>query len=194
MKTILRTATAVFAVFVLGAFCALPASAGCSPFQVPNSGARVQPQSWEGQAEFQLPSFTLISSRSDTDPIVGFWNVTLTSDGQVIDSPYVQWHSDGTEIMNSSRDPRTGSFCMGVWKKVGSNYVLNHFAKSWDPNGNFIGPANVRERVHLDRGGNSYSGTFTLDQYDTSGNLLVHLAGEISATRITVDTPPSKLF
>jgi hypothetical protein len=82
---------------------------------------------------------------------------------------------------------------MGVWKKVGNNYVLNHFAKSWDPDGNFIGPANIRERIHLDRGGQTYSGTFTLDQYDTSGNLLVHIEGEVAATRITVNTPPSKL-
>jgi hypothetical protein len=43
----------------------------------------------------------------------------------------------------------------------------------------------------LGLGGQTYSGVFTLDQYDTQGNLLVHLDGEISATRITVDTPPS---
>jgi hypothetical protein len=73
---------------------------------------------------------------------------------------------------------------------VGNNYVLNHFAKSWDANGNFIGPANIREKVRLGRDTQTYSGVFTLDQYDTSGNLLVHIAGEVAATRITVDTPP----
>jgi hypothetical protein len=194
VASISKATTAVLAVLLFSAFHALPAIAGCSPFQVPNSGARVQPQSWEGRAAFQLPSFTLISSHSDSDSIVGFWNVTITSDGQVIDSAYVQWHSDGTEIMNSSRDPRSGNFCMGVWKKVGNSYVLNHFAKSWDSDGNLIGPAHVRQRVRVDQGGQSYSGVFTLDQYDTSGNLLIHLAGEVSATRITVDTPPSKSF
>jgi hypothetical protein len=51
-----------------------------------------------------------------------------------------------------------------------------------------IGPAEIRENVALDKSGNSYSGTFTLDQYDTAGNLLVHIQGNVSATRITVDT------
>lgn len=189
MKTILRAAMAVFAMLLLSAFSAMPASAGCTPYTVPNSGARMHQQSWDVNDAFQSGLFTLISTR-DVDPIVGFWNATFTSDGQVIDSPYVQWHSDGTEIMNSSRDPRTGSFCMGVWKKIGNNYMLNHFAKSWDADGNFIGPAQIREHIHLLNGDQSYSGDFILDQYDTAGNVLVHLTGEVAATRITVNTAP----
>jgi hypothetical protein len=180
MKKILGMFTSIAGVVVLNLLLALSASAGCSPYQAPKSG----------QAAFRPAAFTLVSAGEALDPIVGFWNLTLTSDGQLIDSAYVQWHSDGTEIMNSSRAPATGSFCMGVWEKVGNNYVLNHFAKSFDPDGNFVGPANIRERVHLDRGGQSYSGHFTLDQYDTQGNLLVHIAGDVAATRITVDTPP----
>lgn len=191
--SILRASTAVFATLLLSTFCALPASANCAPFQGPKSGTVMQPQSWEG-VEFQPASFTLVSGHGDVDSIVGFWEVTLTSNGQVIDSAYVQWHSDGTEIMNSSRDPRTGSFCMGVWKKMGNKYLLNHFAKSFDADGNFIGPANVHETVRVDRAAQTYSGTFTLDQYDTSGNLLVHVEGTVSGTRIGVNTPPSKSF
>ena len=194
MKVISRAAIAALTLFLLSALCALPASAGCSPFQSPKSGAHLQKQSWDGRSEHQSGSLTLVSDHRNFDPIVGFWNFTFTSDGQTIDAGYVQWHSDGTEIMNSSRDPRTQSFCMGVWKRVGRNsYKLNHFALSWDGNGNEIGPANIREDVSVDRDTMSYSGTFTLDQYDLSGNLLVHLEGDVSATRITVDTPPSRL-
>ena len=180
MKKIFGMFTSILGVVALNLLFALPANAGCSPYLAPKSG----------HAAFQPASFNLVSTRGDVDPIVGFWNVTLTSDGNLIDWAYVQWHSDGTEIMNSSRPPATGSLCLGVWKKVGNNYVLNHFAKSFDPDGNFIGPANIREKVRLDRDGQTYSGVFTLDQYDTQGNQLVHIAGEIAATRITVDTPP----
>ena len=193
MKAISRAATAALTIVLLSAFCALPASAGCSPYQGPKSRAHVKQQSLDRYDDVQPGSLNLVSDHANFDPIVGFWQATFVSDGQTIDSAYVQWHADRTEIMNSSRDPRTQSFCMGVWKRVGSNYTLNHFALSFDSSGNEIGPANIRENITLDHTGMSYSGTFTIDQYDLSGNLLVHLEGGVTATRITADTPPSKL-
>ena len=123
-------------------------------------------------------------------PITGFWKIQLAlADGTVIDDGYATWHADGTEIINSSRPPISGNFCMGVWKRVGrSTYKLNHFAMGWDPSGtNFIGPTNLKERVVLDRGHNSYAGTFTVDQYDTNGNVLAHVEGQVTGQRITVD-------
>jgi hypothetical protein len=71
----------------------------------------------------------------------------------------------------------------------GFRYKLNHFALSSDPSGKLIRPARIQEDVFLDHHGDSYSGTFTIDQYDLSGSLLVHLQGQITATRIRVDTP-----
>jgi len=135
-------------------------------------------------------------------PIVGFWHVKFISkgtgfipDGTVVDMGFSQWHSDGTEILNSSRPPATSNFCLGVWAKTGpSTYKLNHFALSSDLNGNMIGPANIREDVTLDTHGTGYSGTFSISQYDTSGNLLVQIVGEVVATRITVDTKLSDLL
>lgn len=135
--------------------------------------------------------------QSDDHTIVGFWKVTFVAkgnadipDGTVIDFGYAQWHDDGTEILNSSRPPASGNFCLGVWKKSSepSRYRLNHFALSSDLNGNMIGPANIREDVTLGRGGNTYGGRFTIDQFDLAGNLLVHVSGLVTATRITVDT------
>jgi hypothetical protein len=135
-------------------------------------------------------------------PIVGFWHVKFISkgtgfipDGTVVDMGFSQWHSDGTEILNSSRPPATSNFCLGVWAKTGpSTYKLNHFALSSDLNGNMIGPANIREDVTLDAYGTSYSGIFSISQYDTSGNLLVHIVGDVKATRITVDTKLSDIL
>ena len=93
------------------------------------------------------------------------------------------------QILNSSRAPATQSFCLGVWEKTGSSmYKLNHFPLSWNPDGTLLGPANIREEITLSPDHNSYTGTFTLDQYDPNGNNLVHLAGQVKAKRITVDT------
>ena len=36
--------------------------------------------------------------------------------------------------------------------------------------------------------GDSFSGTFTIDAYDTKGNHVDHVGGTITGTRVTVDT------
>jgi len=60
----------------------------------------------------------------DGDSIVGFWRVNLVSKdiraypmATVLDAGYSQWHSDGTEILNSSRAPETRVFCLGCGRK-----------------------------------------------------------------------------
>ncbi len=154
-KTIFKTVAVVLGVMVLGMVFASQASAECGNLLGrKTTGSLWQQQSGQEQAQFTLASLPLVSDH-DSDAIVGFWKVTFVSkdnpgipDGTVIDSAYVQWHSDGTEIMNSSRPPATSNFCLGVWKKVGrSRYKLNHFAISSDLNGNLVGPANIREDV-----------------------------------------------
>lgn len=129
--------------------------------------------------------------------IVGLWDVKFVSagtsgipDGTVIDQAYVTWHSDGTEIMNSGRPAISSNFCMGVWKQIGQRgFKLNHFAKAWDMDTGktFVGPANIKEDVTLNKFGDSYHGTFTLTQYDTNGNVLAHITGTLTGVRITVD-------
>jgi hypothetical protein len=146
-----------------------------------------------------------------SDPaIVGFWHVKFVSEGSTgipdnteIDAGYSQWHSDGTEIMNSGgRAPVTSSFCLGVWKSTGyHSYKLNHFAASWDPtptatapNGTLVGPAQIQEEITLSQGDDKFTGTFTIDQYDENNNLLAHVVGTIAGTRITADTAVSSIF
>ena len=128
--------------------------------------------------------------------IVGLWSFQFVSEGNdgipdntVLDQGYAMWHADGTEMINSGKPPITSSFCMGVWKPTGLfTYKLNHVALSWDPSGTtFVGPASIREEVTLDHSGDSYSGTFTIDQFDTNGNVIAHVQGTVNATRITAD-------
>jgi hypothetical protein len=193
-----KTKIMVLAVVFASVF-ASRANAECGDLSKFKFGASIHEQSWGGS---QFGPASLLLASDSGEPIVGFWKVMFTSegttgipDGTVIDSAYSQWHSDGTEIMNSSRPPVTQSFCLGVWKKVGGlKYKLNHFAVSFDPNSNLVGPANIREQVALSPGGNRFTGTFTIDQYDQAGNLLAHVTGTLAATRITPDSPASVAF
>ena len=92
--------------------------------------------------------------------------------------------------MNSSKPPVTGDFCLEVWQKSGpSSYQLNHFALGFDSDSNFLGPVQIRESVTLNHKGDQYAGTFTIDQFDPAGNPQGHVAGNVTATRVTVDTP-----
>jgi hypothetical protein len=193
MKTAIAAALGLI---LIGALLPSTARADCG---VPAQAA------WAGERGFESGSVRFVSDSSSDDPIVGMWRVTFTAfgpgfpaEGVVIDNAFAQWHSDGTEIMNSSRNPVTGNFCLGVWKRVGARrYKLNHFAISWDPSVSPdapLGLANIREEVTISGNGRSYSGTFAIDQFDQAGNVLAHLSGQVKARRITVDTPASSLF
>ena len=204
MKAIFKKMTVSLGVALIGMILSAAANAECGDLQRYKPGASLLPQAWQQQGLGVFGPASLLQVTDTADPIVGFWQVTLTAkgnlppgppDGVVLDKGFSQWHSDGTEILNSSRAPVTQSFCLGVWKKVGtSRYKLNHFPISWDPNSNLVGVANIREEVTLSPDGKSFTGTFTLDQYDQEGNKLAHLIGVVSGTRITVDTPASSVL
>jgi len=200
MKKMLRVAvTVALGTAALGIIGAPAAAASCA---FSDEHGRLIPHRSRTQTQvdgvYRPASFSLASNRHDDDGdgIVGFWHATFVSRGSQyipddtpIDSAYVQWHSDGTEIMNSSRPPATGSFCLGVWERTGpSTYRLNHIALSWNPDGTPLGPASIREEVTLDRSGNKYKGTFTIVQYDLSGiNVLAPtpIVGVVTGERIT---------
>jgi len=189
------------------------ANAGCTDFKLSHTA-----DTWlNGGAAGLLPSVLTTSAghlefvgAHEEASIVGMWRVKLISEGNfdtpagipddtVLDDGIVTWHSDGTEIMNSSRPPTTQSFCMGVWKQVGrSTYRLRHLTLSWFDDSHAggpgpEGPGEIHETVTVDRTGNHYTGHFTIDQYETgapgteeSGTPL-HLTGDVSADRVTVD-------
>jgi hypothetical protein len=187
-----------------------PARAGCVdlPTLLTPHMAVPQLQAWLAPAASYAKDEGTSRPGQITSSIVGMWQFTFTSkgnntapffipDGAPLDAGYTQWHSDQTEIMNSSRDPATSNFCLGTWESASaSTYKLNHFALSWDNTGHlctpaagapscFLGPANIREQVTIDRDASTYSGTVTIDQYDTQQNLLFHLQGTVAARRVT---------
>ncbi|MGA8594422.1 MAG: hypothetical protein WB676_06725, partial [Bryobacteraceae bacterium] len=118
------------------------------------------------------------------------------------DNSLVLWHSDHTEIMASSRPAQDGDICLGVWERVGrSKYKLNHLPwlggnDTTNPGGigNPTGPTRLFEEVTLSPDGRHYRGRFTLDAFDTAGNVTAHIIGVVTATRVTVNTTVQDLL
>jgi hypothetical protein len=184
-----------FAIVLLGSAFVSTASADCTYKGTPTAAIAL-PQSGTEQAGYEPALVSVANDRRADDGIVGFWRVKLVSegsagiaDGTVIDDGFAQWHSDGTEVIVSLFAPATGNICLGVWQKVGpSSYTLNHFGFAFDSNGVFLGLAQIRENVVLDRRGHRFGGTFSIDQYDVAGALVGRIVGRVIATRITVQT------
>jgi hypothetical protein len=191
------------------------ASAAMAQCGLPNKP--IKPSNWRPQYGATTPQLRLaaLDGFEDREPIVGMWHVVFTAQtqngetipvpgGVVIDNSVVVWHGDGTEIMNSARSAQDGNFCLGVWKRTGDRtYSLNHIA--WQ--GNVYDPtvppgvigapqdgAQIIEKILLSPDGDSYTGTFTLHAYDTSGNVYTSFTGVLSGKRITTDTPFSALL
>jgi hypothetical protein len=185
--------TTILSLLLAGALLTATAVAQCPG--VPAPKAKLHRQSWQpGNDSASLK----LASSTTTDPMEGFWRVQFLSGTEVIDQTTSQWHSDGTEIMNSSRNPESQSFCLGVWENVGgSTYKLNHYGISWDQATSTTSPlglANIRETVTLAKDGQSFSGTFIINQYDENGNLLMNISGTLTGYRIDVTTNLKVLF
>ena len=206
MRTIHRAITLTLNVAAVGMLLVTAASA-CAPTQLQAPFVmrelRIDPQN---PLELFTPE-SLTRDRSNAASVsvasvVGMWNIQFLSqgntnhkpsipDGAMIDFGYNQWHSDGTEILNSgARSPAQENFCLGVWQKTGnSTYQLNHFALNYDPTaGTLLGRINIVETITLSPGGTTYSGTFVYTVFDTKGNKTDQLTGQVTAQRITVDT------
>ena len=126
----------------------------------------------------------------DALTIVGLWDVQFILDGQVVDEGFDQYHSDGTEVLNDTPPPAAGSVCLGVYVKTGKRTLkLKHPSWLYDAtNTTVIGRATILENITLDSGGNSFTGTFTLQLRDLMGNPLApDASGQLKGERIVPD-------
>jgi len=150
----------------------------------------MMPAAWLSDRDSALaPSGAIVRTASSQDPapIVGLWSVTLTSGGTVIDIGYDAWHADGTEILNDA-SPVSHNVCLGVWLQSGPRtFQLKHPALRFDADGNVIGTLVLRETNVVNRRGDHFAGTFTIEFFDLAGNSIFTGAGEITGERITVD-------
>lgn len=146
-------------------------------------------------------------SERDHADLVGMWNVNFISDGSayphpipngvVYDFATIQYHSDGTEFqISGGRAPSTGDVCMGIWQQTGERtYKVKHLALAWaSPDSmppsttKYLGPARLTETIHLNRRGDRFDGTVTLDQYADDGvTLLEHISGTMVGIRFSFD-------
>ena len=187
MKTVGMRTAIILAAGALSAALIPPAKADCGIPRGPRpaAGAFLKAQAMRSALRLGVAG----QKPKDTAPpsIVGLWHVTFVSDGQVTDEGFDQWSSDGTEILNDNPPPSTGAVCLGVWAKSGSVFQLKHPSWTFDDSGNLTGTAIIQERLMLADDGQTYQGSFTVDVYDLSGSVLLHLEGDVAAERITVD-------
>ena len=154
----------------------MPAVTPAQP-ALPGASAMIAPS--------RIPQAEAATSSTSSASIVGLWNLTVTSGGQVVDVGFDMWHSDGTEVLNDYTNPIEGNVCLGVWKQTGPRtYKLTHPSWYFDGAGNLLGTVVIHETVVLNGDGNSYTGSSTEDVYDVYGNFQGALTGELSATRI----------
>ncbi len=216
MQVTCKTTIAILGAIVLGTAFVSSASAQCGNSPVshvaPSGWGQTNPSAGRGQlvaASYSPDVMRVSDGDADDEPIVGMWHATFTAqgnagipDGAPIDNALIVMHSDKTEIMASSRPPQDGNICMGVWEKTGkSKYRVNHIGwGGYDtanaPNGigNPTGPSQFIEDFVLSPDGKHFTGTFTVDAYDTSGNVIAHIVGVMSGTRVTVGTKASDLL
>lgn len=170
----------------------------CSPSKNPALGAALSPKvaSLRNLGLVQPPRLGGRDQTGATDPtqlqaepvdpsIVGLWQVMDLVDGKPVDLSFEIWHADGTEVLIDQTPPVEGNVCIGTWAQTGTlTYKLTHPALNFDMNGNFIGTVLIREVVELDRSGNKFSGTYTVDVFDLNGTATDHLDGQFAATRV----------
>jgi len=183
---------------VLATMFAPAAHAGCGLYSPVPHAASWQPQIVSPRLVLAALAIDDEAATPHGPTIVGTWKEHWISegsdgikDGTEVDAGYAQWHSDGTEInVSGMRAPLTGDVCLGVWIKTGARtYQLNHFGISYDPTGaNIVGPARIQQWLTIDSKGDSTSGKFTIDQWDEAGNSLGHVQGNVTGTRVTMET------
>jgi hypothetical protein len=133
------------------------------------------------------PNSTSAGDQARTS-MVGLWHIQFAVGGQTIQEAYQLWNAGGTEVHNPNVDPRSGNVCLGVWKHDShGTFKLAHRVWSYDSNGNFMGTIHLSETVTLRDGGNTHTGSFTLDFYDPSGNFQFEVAGNVTGERISVE-------
>ena len=170
-------------VLAVGLSASALASCGDSLSAMAAQAASVQSQSRPIQQNSQSAGD---EARKST--IVGLWHVQFAVGGQTIQEAYQLWNAGGTEIHNPNVDPRSGNVCLGVWKHAShGTYKLAHRVWNYDANGNFMGTIHLSETLTVGDGGNTQSGSFTLDFYDPSGNFQFEVAGNVTGERISVE-------
>jgi len=210
LRSLLKINAATVAGFALCSVLAVNANAQCSAWA--NSGGQANAQALSALSHRRsTPALPLAMSMAQplamqpraaepnaaAEPsIVGLWNTSFLSGGQLVDEGFDMWTADGLEVLNDFPPPSSGNVCVGVWSRIAPfTYQLNHPSWVFDMTGqNLVGTAFIREKVTLDACGTSFSGKATLDFYDLTGKSTGHLDADILSIRITSDEDPTQVL
>src|SRR3979490_1548520 len=167
-------------VLVVGLSASASASCGDSLSAMAAAAASLQAQSRPIQQNSQS------AGDNSGKSIVGLWHTQFIVGDQALQDAYQIWNVGGTEVHNANVDPRGGFVCLGAWKRAPHGvFKLVHRALQCDTNGTFLGTIHLSETLTLGNGGNTHSGSFTIDFYDPSGNF--QFAGSVKGERISVE-------
>ena len=185
-------ALSLIAAPVINAQCAGQARSGGTAGPALSSPEELTALDQVGAADQSGASELQNAAQSDSVTITGLWKHSYFTGGVLFDIGFRQFNAGGTELLNDSFVPDGGNnFCMGSWRRVGRRtYEVVHpyflFSGS-QPTGIAI------ERAHIivAPDGNTFSGTWSSDNYDFAGNLVsgTHSQGTLSATRIVAGLP-----
>jgi len=184
--------TGAFSLVAAAAFCALFAgrASACDKGKLQRllSGTSLSSQAKTSAAPLASAIANTATDKSG-QTINGLWNVTDSSQGQVVDRYFDSWHADGNELFIDATPPALDNVCQGIWKQVGPRtFKLKHVSWTFDQDGNTTGTAIFHDVVHLARDGNSFTGSEDVFLYDLDGNLTNSFLGDVlQATRISVD-------
>jgi hypothetical protein len=191
MKTRIRSHRLVtVSALLLVAFCpGVVGRAAAACFSTPAKTPFAAPR-----ALFSAPAASAaVDDRDQSASLVGLWNSEfLLGQGPArYDQTFQTIHADGTEMMVSNGlPPALGNVCVGIWKQIAPRtFKLKHMTWNWDAKGGFAGTFLMTVTLRIDRRGNSYTGTWAADSYDTEGELIpaLHAEGIARGTRIGLD-------
>jgi len=127
------------------------------------------------------------------DTILGLWKKLEFSGGVVSDIGFQQFNAGGTELVNDTGPSGGGNnFCMGAWKRIEPRtYAGVHPFFLYDTSGKAVAIAIEKARYVVAPDGNTFSGTWTQDNYDFFGNVIpgTHFEGQLTGTRIAPGLP-----
>jgi hypothetical protein len=171
-------------ILVVGLCASALASCGDSLSAMAMQATAVQSQSHV----IQQNSGSTRDNDAKKSSIVGLWQVRFIVGDQTIQDGYQIWNVGGTEVHNANVDPRGGFVCLGAWRHAPHGaFKLTHRALQYDTNGNFLGTIHLSETLTLGNGGNTHSGSFTIDFFDPSGNFVFEVTGNVTGDRISAE-------
>lgn len=147
-----------------------------------------------------LPASNALADANSS--LVGMWHTKLLlggNNGPVYDEAFEHYHGDGTHMLISNGlPPALGNICIGTYKRIGGRtYRLTHMTWNWSPDmnlgfgvpGTFAGRFELNMTLRLDESGNSYRGTWSVQNFDPDGTHIPGLDAEgvVRGTRITVN-------